>query len=322
VRGIIPALLVMAFVKLAVSWHFVRRVPVLKVSMTWAESFREAGGMVRLGLSFMWVGLIATAFVYAANALITQKISLEAVGIYSAALALSGMFVDFVLKAMVADYYPHLTGLAPDHRAMNRLVNEQTEIALLLAVPGLLATMSFAPWIIHVFYTSAFLPSVGLMQWFIMGCLVKVVAWPIGFLPLALGRGGVFVTTQTLHFSIYLILIMVTLPALGLEGVAISFFTVFIIDAVITYAVAYHLTGFNWFSACRRLLLKSLPVFIVLFITVRLLPLWPATILGALVTIASMLLCFRGLIDRVGDDHRMVRAMLRVPGMRTICGTQ
>lgn len=40
---------------------------------------------------------------------------------------------------------------------MNRLVNEQTEIGLLLAVPGLQATLSLAALIIRLYYTDAFL---------------------------------------------------------------------------------------------------------------------------------------------------------------------
>jgi PST family polysaccharide transporter len=64
---------------------------------------------------------------------------------------------------MGADYYPRLTGVAHDHAAVNRLVNEQTEIGLLLAVPGLLATLALAPWIIRLFYTSEFLPAVELL---------------------------------------------------------------------------------------------------------------------------------------------------------------
>jgi PST family polysaccharide transporter len=120
-------------------------VPVSVVAVSWRESFHLAGGLVRLGLAFMWSGLAVAVVAYLTRALITQQISLEAVGIFSAAFALSGMFRNFVLGAMGADYYPRLTAVASDRNAVNRLVNEQTEIGLLLAVPGLLATLSLAP---------------------------------------------------------------------------------------------------------------------------------------------------------------------------------
>jgi len=133
------------------------------VTLTWRQTWHEAGGMVRLGLVFMGTGLMASAVSYGTVTLITQYMGLPAVGLYSAAFALSGIFVNFVLSAMGADYYPRLTGVAHDPAAVNRLVNEQTEIGLLLAVPGLLATLALAPWIIRLFYTSEFLPAVELL---------------------------------------------------------------------------------------------------------------------------------------------------------------
>ncbi len=69
-----------------------------------------------------------------------QVTASKGAGIYSAAFALSGMFVNFVLQAMGSDYYPRLTSVATNKAMMNRMVNEQTEIGLLLGVPGLLAT--------------------------------------------------------------------------------------------------------------------------------------------------------------------------------------
>lgn len=103
--GIVPALLLMSAVQLAVSWYFARRVPVPPVAMTWLESLRAAGGMVRLGLVFMWNGLLIALVAYVTRALITQQISLEAVGIFGAAFALSGVLINFILGAMGADYY-------------------------------------------------------------------------------------------------------------------------------------------------------------------------------------------------------------------------
>lgn len=190
-HGIVLALLLMAMVNLAASWYYARRAPAPEVVMSWRESLQAAGGLIRLGLVFMWNGLIGSLVAYLTVTLITQSLNLAAVGIFSAAFALSGMFVGFVLNAMGADYYPRLTAVANDRVAVNRLVNDQTEIGLLLAAPGLLATLCLAPWIIRIFYTEAFLPAADLLQWFILGCLGRVVSWPLGFVMLALGKGGV-----------------------------------------------------------------------------------------------------------------------------------
>jgi len=319
IKGIVPALLAIAMVQLSVSWFYARRLPVPTVSMTWRESFREAGSMVRLGLAFMWTALLTSIVAYVTNALITQQISLEAVGIFAAAFALSGMFVNFVLAAMGADYFPRLTGVAPDKEAMNRMVNEQTEIGLLIAVPGLLATLSLAPWIIQLFYTSEFLPAVGLLQWFILGCLGRVVSWPLGFVMLALGKGKWFSFTETAFNLLHIALIFSALILIGIEGVAVAFFVSYIGYIILVYYVAKKLTFFCWAVSVRRLLLYNLSLIAATFVLARVLPLWPAIIIGIIATVVATVLCLRGLVRRIGEGHRLTRTAYKIPGMRMLC---
>ena len=88
---------------------------------------------------------------------------------------------------MGADYYPRLTAVASDREVVNRLVNEQTEIGLLLAVRSLRATLRLVPSIIRLFDTDAFLPVVNLLQWFVLGCRGRVMSWPLGFVVLGFG---------------------------------------------------------------------------------------------------------------------------------------
>lgn len=319
-RGIIPSLLLLALIQLISSWYFARRIPVPKVHMTWRESFRDAGGMVRLGLAFMWSGVLVAAVAYLTRVFITQEVGLEAVGIFTAAFALSGMFINFILGAMGADYYPRLTAVSDDHVAMNRLVNEQTEIGLLLAVPGLLATLTLAPWLIRVFYTSEFLPAADLLQWFSLGCLGRVLSWPMGFIMIALGKGNWFAAIQTMYNIIHLFLIWVGLLAFGVEGVSMAFFLLYFISTAINYMVYRVLTGFTWSPTTRRLLLLLMPIVTIAFLTGRMLPIWPATSVGVVLSLVAGVLCLRGLVQRIGHEHRVVQMSFRVPGMRWACG--
>lgn len=319
-RGIVPALVLASAVNLLITWQFAKRVPVPPASMTWAESFKEAGGMIKLGMVMMWTGLLNSIATYATVNMITTSISLSTVGIYSAAFSLSGMFVNFVLGAMGADYYPRLTGVAQDKAAMNRLVNEQTEIGLLLAAPGLLATLSLAPWVVHVFYTAEFLPAVALLQWFILGCLGRVVSWPLGYVMLALGKGRWFFATETTFAALHLALIASLLHWVGLQGVAIAFAVLYLVYTVVTWGVARHLIGFAWSPSSGTMLIRATSVVGVLFVVVRILPVWPGTVAGGFVTLVVSLYCLRGLLARVGSEHRISKLVRRVPVVRWMVG--
>lgn len=319
-RGIVPALVAIAAMKLALSWYFARRLPVPAVQLTWRETLSEAGGMVKLGLVFMWNGLLGSAVTYFTVMLITQQISLQAVGLYSAAFALSGIFVNFVLSAMGADFYPRLTGVANDNVAVNRMVNEQTEIGLLLAVPGLLATLVLAPWIIQFFYTKEFLQSAELLQWFILGCLGRVISWPLGFVMLALDKGRWFFLTETTFNTIHLLLVGMCLFSFGLKGVAIAFFVMYLGYTFAVYAVARHLTGFDWSPQAKKIGVFSILAVVLTFIMLLNLKVIPATVIGLTTTICVSLYSIRELVQRIGIEHRIVRLVFKVPGLKIVCG--
>jgi PST family polysaccharide transporter len=319
-RGIIPSLVLLSLIQLIASWYFARRIPVSEVEMSWTESCHAIGGMVRLGLVFMWTALMAAAIAYLTRTFISQEVSLEAVGIFAAAFALSGMFVNFVLSAMGADYYPRLTAIADDHDAMTQLVNEQTEIGLLLAVPGLMGTLVLAPWIVSVLYSSEFLPAADLLQWFILGCLGRVISWPMGFIMLAQAKPLWFFMTETVFNLLHLYLIWIGLTTVGLEGVAIAFFCMYLFFIAAVYGVSRYLIDFAWSAATRRLFLLLLPFVVIAFLAGRILPIWPATVFGLVITFLASIYCLRGLVERIGSEHRIVQMSLRVPGLPWACG--
>lgn len=319
-RGIVPTLLAAAAVQLALSWFFARRLPVPPVALSWRNTFSEGNAMVRLGLVFMWNGLLGSAVSYLTITLITQQLGLPAVGLYSAAFALSGVFVGFVLSAMGADYYPRLTSVAHDKPAMVRMVNEQTEIGLLLAVPGLLATLALAPWMVRLLYSPEFLGAVALLQWFILGCLGRVISWPLGYVMLALGKGRWFLLTETSFNLLHLALIGLGLHLYGIEGVAMAFFVLYVGNIGAVYLVIRHLIGFQWSASCTHLTLLALPPVVLTFVAARWLPLWPATFAGVVLTLIVSTHALRTLVQRVGYEHRVVRALGKVPGVRLLCG--
>ena len=96
----------------------------------------------------MLSGLLMMGASYGVRAIILRMEGLDAAGFYAAAWTLGGLYVGIILQAMGADFYPRLVGVAEDNRECNRLVNEQTLVSLLLAGPGVIGTIIFAPLII------------------------------------------------------------------------------------------------------------------------------------------------------------------------------
>ena len=307
VGGVVPAIVLLGVAELLASWWFASKITVPQVSMAWAESFRAAGGMVKLGLALMLNMLLVSGVAFATRALIAADMSLVEVGIYGAAFNLSGMTVNIVLQAMSADYYPSLTAVNHDHSKMRNLVNEQTEIGLLLALPAIMAVIVFAPWMIKLFYTSEFTDAVILLQIFSLGCLGRVISWPMGFIVLALGRAKVFAVTETLFNVVHIVLIVIGLKFLGLVGVALAFAGLYAFYVGGMLILSNKLIGFSWSASVTRLIgVAALSVGLALVVSLRL-SLMSSTILGMLIVSVGGLFCLRGLLQRLGAGHRVSR---------------
>lgn len=287
-KGIVPALVTTTAAQLLLSWFFARQVQVPAANLTWRQTFAEASGMTRLGIVLMWNGLMGSGVAYLTIMFITEHEGTQAVGLYSAAFALSGIFVNFVLSAMSADYYPRLTGVASDKPSMVRMVNEQTEIGLLLALPGLLATMVFAPWLLKIFYTSEFVGAVELLQWFILGCLGRVISWPMGYIMLALGKSSWLVVSESVIHAIHVVFIYIGVQIFGLAGVAQAFFLLYVLHIPVTFFIGHKLIYFSWSKSTLATIMISIFVSALVLLVCLQLERMVATLVGAAITILTL----------------------------------
>lgn len=295
-RGIIPSLFLISIAQFVCSWYFVKQLLPPKVSMTWKASFIGAGSMVRQGAAMMSAALINSAFTFATIALISKQIDVNAAGIYSAALSLSGIFVNFVLNSMSTEYYPRLASLISNQPEAAKAVREQSEIALLLAMPGLALTMFTAPWIVTLFYSIEFESAVNLIEIFILGCFGRVVAWPLGFVVIAAGKALLFFAIELSLLGLQFVLIIVFLPSHGLDAVAWAFTLVALLNILVESVVSKHLIGYSWDSKKLFTVLISALIITGLYLNASIQIIWIRHLIGLLIVFTVFFYCTRILL--------------------------
>jgi PST family polysaccharide transporter len=165
--------------------------------------------------------------------------------LYQAAWTIGGLYVGFILQARGADFYPRLTAAVTDHPRCNRLVNEQAEVSLLLAGPGIVATLTFAPAVLALLYSGEFFDAVATLRWICMGATLKVITWPMGFIIVAAGRQGIFFWTEVAYTVVYLGMSWVLVGWVGVDGAGIAFFGSYVFHAFLIYPIVRQLTGFR-----------------------------------------------------------------------------
>ncbi|MAY56251.1 MAG: polysaccharide biosynthesis protein [Gammaproteobacteria bacterium] len=217
-----------------------------------ADLITQWRALVTLGFAFMIAGLATTLGHLVVRSLVQNQLGADALGYFQAAWMISMTYIGFVLGAMGTDFYPRLTAVIHDHVKANRLVNEQTEVAILLASPVLLAMLALAPWVISLLYSNEFSPAANVLRWQILGDVIKVVSWPLGFILLAAGDGKLFMITEILAVLIFAFFTWLLLHTLGIEASGIAFFVMYVLYLPIVFVLAVKRTNFRWTTSVMR----------------------------------------------------------------------
>jgi enterobacterial common antigen flippase len=313
-RGIVPSLVAVAFVSVVLSWWYSRKVRTIEVIVTPGETARESALLLKLGLAFLASGLLMSGAGYAVRTFVLRTLGLDAAGMYQAAWTLGGLYVGFVLQALGADFYPRLVSVVNDHRACNATVNEQAQASLLLAAPGIIATITFASVVVHLFYSAEFGGAIELLRWMCLGMALRVITWPVGYIVVAKNRQVVFFALEAAWAIFNVAASWWLVRAIGLDGTGIAFMLSYVFHALIVYPTARRMTGFRWSGENLRAGAYFILAVTTAFVAQRVLPLWPALAFGTCLTLASAWYCLRTLVRLSATENRLpgIRRMLRL----------
>lgn len=227
-------------------WFVSKIVIPIKVHVPFVGILNQWRIMFRLGAAFMLSGVVVLLGQFALRAVIGRDLGSEALGQFQAAWAISMTYLGFVLSSMGTDYYPRLTATIHNRKNANRIVNEQTEVALLLAGPVLLLMLSLAPWVVNILYSKSFEVSISILRWQVLGDILKIASWPLGFVILAAGDGRRFLATESLGIGVLVVLTMVGIPLFGVMAAGMAFFAMYLVYLLIVLWVVKKKTDFVW----------------------------------------------------------------------------
>ena len=297
--GVAPAIAAAAGGSAFVSWSYARRIRVGRVRLSIADFGHELSGLLGLGSAFVVSGVLVSSTTLAMRSILARTLDLAAVGQFQAAVGLSVVYVDFILQAMGLDFLPRLTGAVADNAKCNRLVNEQSEISMLLAGPGILAILVVAPVAIPLLYSGSFGQAVGILRWQCLGVLLRVATWPVGYVLQARGEARVFAVTEGFAHIFHLFVFWWLTRVAGLTGASFALAILYAVHLPLILMVVRHYTGFCWTGDARRVLLTVLGGYAAVMTVESLLaPPW-GSIAGGLIVVVLAAFSYRELSQRV-----------------------
>lgn len=253
--GIVPYVLCTPLASFVLGWLYVSRLPKpISIGIPFKEMAEQWQMLIRVGLAFMGGTVAGSLIQLWIRVDVANVLGTAALGQFQAAWVITQQYIALVLGAMAADYYPRLTGVVRDRVAATRLVNEQTEIALLLSGPIFLVMMGLAPWVLRLLYTADFAPAVVVLRWQVLSDVLKVASWPLGFIFLAYGDGKTFFWTETSALLVMGLVIAGFLRRFGLEITGIAYLACYVFYLPLMFWLAKSRMGFAWSTPVIRLL--------------------------------------------------------------------
>jgi PST family polysaccharide transporter len=245
-RALVYAVTTTTLVMLICSWWFLWRIPRPPSDPVHGEIKAASVLLLRLGAAFLSAGVVMTVVLLLTRVIIINRLGMASAGYFQAAWGFVVFYIDFILNAMGVDFYPHLTSCIQDRKAANQLVNEQTEVALILGGPLILGMVAFAPVVIFLFYSRQFVAATKLLRWLLLGNIVKIISWPMGYLVMAHGWAKTFIFIELVWASAYLGLVYFSIGHAGIDAAGYAYVGSYLAYATVLFFIVNRFSGFAW----------------------------------------------------------------------------
>lgn len=223
VEGIVPTLILNSLTMLALTWYFSKKVDIKKIEVTNREAFIQGQSMMKMGLAMSVSGIVNILFVYLLRGFIRYSGGLEQVGLFTAGFAIMNTYVGMIFNAMITDYYPRMAAVNDDNQKCRQMINQQSEIGLLIMAPMLLICLIFMPIVIEILYSDKFLETYDYIIWAIPGMLFKLCSWAIAIIFVAKGARKTYMANELIGNSINFLCSIAGFYFYGLAGMGIGF---------------------------------------------------------------------------------------------------
>lgn len=259
IDGIVPAMIISSLVSFGFAKYGTNKITLPAVTQSWRRNISVCRSMLAIGVLMtigVCLGMLAN---YTTLGFVRSLGSLKDVGFYNAANSITMQYCAMVFSAMATDYYPRLSAIAHDKEASMKLVNQQTELVVLLIAPIVCVAMLVAPVIIRVLLTKEFLPVIDLVRFMAYGLLFKAFCFPMGYLALSKGDKLYYFCTDGIWTNIKTPLIFISCYSMfGLIGLGYASVLNSIVDVIVVQILTKWRYGITLGNEFYRLVLPLL----------------------------------------------------------------
>ena len=260
--GITWALLSVAIALFGGAWWYVRKMHISKVVTDFTFAKKEIRSLLKIGLGFSGAGIISTVMTYFSRIYLNEHFNLDAVGIYQACWVISNLYIGILLTSMGVDLMPRLMK-SNDDKELNRLINEQSELGILLSSVGVVTILFLSSFFLELLYSAKFVAGNQIMRWQVLGVALRVFGFPIAYVIMCKGKALLYFFYQTFFWVGEYLLLILFARLFGFDGLGINYFVGYTCYVIVGFFILHILSGYRPSKLLIKIFLISL-VFILL----------------------------------------------------------
>jgi len=299
-KGIVPAIILTAITTLLVTVYYSRKISFDSVKIKKNDYFTEGKDMLKMGFFLSLSSLIALGASYLVRIFIRYIGTVDDVGFYSAGFAIVNAYFGVFFTSLTTDYYPRLASVASDNNKARILMNQQSELSVLIIAPVLTIFLIFINAIVIILYSKDFVPINDMILWASLGIYFKAASYALGIIFISKGDVKTLFWSDLLSNIFMFGLNLIGFKYLGLEGLGISFLISFIFMFLLTFFIVRFKYSFYYSSQFFKVFFLQLSLGIIAFILARLINKPLNYYLGVLVILISVWYSIKQLDRRMG----------------------
>lgn len=219
---------------------------IVKVRLTWPDFKSEIGKKLVNFFSFnFFMGISWMGSNYFQRILIVNKLDMASLGLFSAALSLN-KYLGIVIEASRYHTYPSLC-VKTNIDEKNKLMNEYIRFALIYSVVASVFLICFAPYVIHLFYSKAFMQLADVYYVFVISQILMNIGWAFTWTIVGMAKMKFYSVSTIICHLLTVIIPWLMLKEYGLMALGFGFIIALLQHMLFNafYLKKYHNIGIN-----------------------------------------------------------------------------
>lgn len=243
-RGIIPVLLLLAITSAIVTFYFSFRYYPVRLKHIRAY-IKEGTPMVKLGLSFVMAGIVASGVEMYIRAFLNREGDLDMVGLYYAAFTMAITYPSTLLNSLENDYFSRISAVNNNNAELRTTVNAQIEVLLMVMFPVISVLLIALPIAVPLFFSSKFNGAIPMAQATLLAMFIRTVTMPLEYILLAKGEAKKYCLMETVWGLLTIICLTIGFYNGELLGMGFGWVAEYIAELIIVLCTFYYLWQFK-----------------------------------------------------------------------------